>query len=84
MADLLVERRGAMKSIDGRKWLTVLDRVLGKDRMAMFLVDALQYRADPEFWDGILKAVGEDWITERQAQADQMVAKLKEAWPDER
>ncbi len=57
--------------------LLAMEQVLGKDRLAVMLVDMMQYRADPKFWDGILVLMGDDWLTEKQAVADQMVAEFK-------
>ena len=90
MAYVLVEGFGSvsgmgnMNAVEGQRLLVLMDRFLGEHRTSCLITDMLQYRADPKFWDSFLKAVeGEDWLSEKQAQADQMMAALKEAWPDE-
>lgn len=60
--------------------LQMMRRVFGSEQLATLVVYVLQYRADPEFWDELLKSMGEDWLSEKQAAADQGMALLKEAY----
>ncbi len=66
--------------IELEQFLPIMEQVLGKVRLAVMLVDMMQYRADPKFWDGILVLVGDDWLAEKQAAADQIVAKFRGAF----
>lgn len=69
--------------VDGVEVLSMLSLTMGRERVGELLVDILQYRADPKFWDEVLKSLGEEQLVIRQAKADQIMARLKEAWPDE-
>lgn len=69
--------------VDGVEVLSMLSLTMGRERVGELLVDILQYRADPNFWDEVLKSLGEEQLVIRQAKADQIMARLKEAWPDE-
>ena len=82
MADVLVAGRGAVM-VDGVEVLSMLSLTMGRERVGELLVDILQYRADPNFWDEVLRSLGEEQLTIRQAKADQIMARLKEAWPNE-
>ena len=82
MADVLVAGRGAVM-VDGVEVLSMLSLTMGRERVGELLVDILQYRADPNFWDEVLKSLGEEQLVIRQAKADQIMARLKEAWPNE-
>ena len=55
-----------------------MEIIMGKDKFSSLLVHMINYRSDPEFWDEIIAVMGDDWLADVQARADQNVAEFKE------